>query len=79
MQQERKKDRRSPCRSFSALRTTLFTLTLEAEDRAVDGIAKRASLANDALSREPFSIDPALVERGLRGHSDTQNEHRQRL
>ena len=25
-------------------------------------------------SRDPFSVDPALVERGLRGHSDTQNE-----
>ena len=25
-------------------------------------------------SREPFTTDPALVERGLRGHADTQNE-----
>ena len=25
-------------------------------------------------SRDPFSVDPALVERGLRGHSETQNE-----
>jgi len=25
-------------------------------------------------SRDPFSVDPALVERGLRGHTDTQNE-----
>ena len=25
-------------------------------------------------SRDPFSVDPALVERGLRGHADTQNE-----
>jgi hypothetical protein len=24
--------------------------------------------------RDPFSVDPALVERGLRGHTDTQNE-----
>jgi len=24
--------------------------------------------------REPFSVDPALVERGLKGHADTQNE-----
>lgn len=23
--------------------------------------------------RQPFSVDPALVERGLRGHADTQN------
>lgn len=25
-------------------------------------------------SRDPSSVDPALVERGLRGHTDTQNE-----
>lgn len=25
-------------------------------------------------SRDPFSVDTALVERGLRGHTDTQNE-----
>jgi hypothetical protein len=25
-------------------------------------------------SRDPFSVDPALVERGMRGHTDTQNE-----
>jgi hypothetical protein len=24
--------------------------------------------------RQPFTVDPALVERGLRGHADTQNE-----
>ena len=24
--------------------------------------------------REPFTVDPALVERGLKGHSDKQNE-----
>jgi len=25
-------------------------------------------------TREPFTVDPALVERGLKGHADTQNE-----
>lgn len=25
-------------------------------------------------NRDPFSVDPALVERGLRGHTETQNE-----
>jgi hypothetical protein len=25
-------------------------------------------------NRDPFSVDPALAERGLRGHTDTQNE-----
>lgn len=29
--------------------------------------------ANPA-TREPFTVDPALIERGLRGHMDTQNE-----
>jgi hypothetical protein len=29
--------------------------------------------------REPFSVDPALVERGLKGHADTQNELAQAL
>jgi hypothetical protein len=24
--------------------------------------------------REPFTVDPALIERGLKGHADTQNE-----
>jgi hypothetical protein len=24
--------------------------------------------------REPFTVDPGLVERGLKGHADTQNE-----
>jgi hypothetical protein len=24
--------------------------------------------------RQPFTVDPALVERGLKGHADTQNE-----
>jgi hypothetical protein len=27
-----------------------------------------------ARSRDPFNVDPALAERGLRGHTDTQNE-----
>jgi hypothetical protein len=25
-------------------------------------------------TRQPFTVDPAIVERGLRGHADTQNE-----
>jgi hypothetical protein len=29
--------------------------------------------------REPFTVDPALVERGLKGHADTQNELAQAL
>jgi hypothetical protein len=33
--------------------------------------AARVSVLPDR--REPFSVDPAVVERGLRGHADTQN------
>jgi hypothetical protein len=29
--------------------------------------------------RDPFTVDPALVERGLKGHADTQNELAQAL
>jgi hypothetical protein len=35
---------------------------------------RRAQVTAPAGNPEPFSVDPALVERGLRGHADTQNE-----
>ncbi len=35
---------------------------------------RQAQVTDLAGSRDPFSVDPALVERGLRGHADTQNE-----
>lgn len=35
---------------------------------------RQAQVSNSLASRELFSVDPALVERGLRGHADTQNE-----
>jgi len=35
---------------------------------------RQAQVADLPGSRDPFSVDPALVERGLRGHADTQNE-----
>jgi hypothetical protein len=35
---------------------------------------RRAQVTELPGSRDPFSVDPALVERGLRGHTDTQNE-----
>jgi hypothetical protein len=39
------------------------------------GAPYREALVSDVPpSREPFTTDPALVERGLRGHADTQNE-----
>jgi hypothetical protein len=35
---------------------------------------RQAQVIELAGSPEPFSVDPALVERGLRGHAETQNE-----
>jgi hypothetical protein len=34
---------------------------------------RRARVVELPDRREPFTVDPALVERGLRGHADTQN------
>lgn len=45
--------------------------------RATDevGAAYRvATVSSVPAAREPFSVDPGLVERALRGHADTQNE-----
>lgn len=38
------------------------------------GAYRQAQVSESPASRDPFSVDPALVERGLRGHADTQNE-----
>jgi hypothetical protein len=35
---------------------------------------RQAQVTDLSGSRDPFSVDPALVERGLQGHTDTQNE-----
>jgi hypothetical protein len=43
-------------------------------ERAGVGTTYRAADENaTAATRDPFSIDPALVERGCRGHATTQN------
>jgi hypothetical protein len=39
----------------------------------VGGTYRPASVSNLRDTRDPFSVDPAVVERGLRGHADTQN------
>jgi hypothetical protein len=41
---------------------------------AVGEAYREARVSSLPLEREPFSVDPALVERGLKGHADTQNE-----
>lgn len=33
----------------------------------------RSVLESLPTTRQPFAVDPALVERGLRGHAETQN------
>jgi hypothetical protein len=38
------------------------------------GDYRRADEAAAVATRDPFSIDPALVERGIRGHAATQNK-----
>ena len=35
---------------------------------------REAQVSGLSTERQPFTVDPALVERGLRGHADTQNE-----
>jgi hypothetical protein len=35
---------------------------------------RQAQVTEQPGSRDPFSVDPTVVERGLRGHADTQNE-----
>jgi hypothetical protein len=35
---------------------------------------RQAQVSPLPTERQPFSVDPALVERGLKGHVDTQNE-----
>jgi len=49
------------------------TPTVEAE-HGLGVTYREARISYSSLEREPFSVDPALVERGLKGHADTQNE-----
>jgi hypothetical protein len=37
------------------------------------GTAYRKATTSDLVHRDPFIVDPAVVERGLAGHADTQN------
>ncbi len=42
-------------------------------DEPVGAAYRQASVSDPPDTRDPFSVDPAVVERGLRGHADTQN------
>jgi hypothetical protein len=35
---------------------------------------REARVGASPVARQPFTVDPALLERGLRGHAETQNE-----
>jgi hypothetical protein len=37
------------------------------------GAAYRVVTASQFVAREPFTVDPGVIERGLAGHADTQN------
>jgi hypothetical protein len=56
-----------------------------AEDQAVPATPMLGTAYREAKvsplpdERQPFIVDPALVERGLKGHADTQNELAQAL
>jgi hypothetical protein len=40
----------------------------------VGGTYREATVSGLPPERRPFTVDPSLVERGLKGHADTQNE-----
>ncbi len=46
--------------------------TAPADDDAL-GAAYRTATINELVQRDPYSVDPAVVERGLAGHANTQN------
>jgi hypothetical protein len=64
---------------FPVLATAADLVRPEAEDRSARtapslGTAYREARFSPLPSeRQPFTVDPALVERGLKGHSDMQN------
>jgi hypothetical protein len=65
---------------FPALATATGLASPATDDRKVPttpplGAAYREAHVSPLPSeRQPFTVDPALVERGLKGHADTQNE-----
>lgn len=63
---------------FPELGKALEPLPGPSEPQARPGLLgtdyRPAQVGATAGARQPFTTDPALVERGLRGHGDTQNE-----
>ena len=64
---------------FPALATAVELASPDAEDRStrttpsLGTVYREAQVSRLPSERQPFTIDPALVERGLKGHADTQN------
>jgi hypothetical protein len=54
--------------------TTEITATSTKPYDAVGAAYRRATWSELPDSRDPFAVDPALVERGLHAHVDTQNK-----
>jgi hypothetical protein len=62
---------------FNAVFATAHEPALGSADTVSPGLGapyRQAQAAELSGSPEPFSVDPEVVERGLRGHADTQNE-----
>jgi hypothetical protein len=57
----------------SATATVPFAGTESAGQTHIGAEYRPAAVSTLPDSRDPFSVDPAVVERGLRGHADTQN------
>jgi hypothetical protein len=63
---------------FDAVFAVADEPALSSADRAVSfglgAVYRQVPATEVSGSQDPFSVDPALTERGLRGHTDTQNE-----
>lgn len=61
----------------AAATTTALVGSTEAASAAASGLGdayRRAAVSPLPPTRAPFTVDPATVERGLRGHAETQNQ-----
>ena len=59
---------------FPSLRGSETTYQPADIRKSLGGDYRRASETQAVAQRDPFAVDPAIVERGLKGHARTQNE-----
>lgn len=57
----------------AALARATRAVTLPPAPGGPAGTTYREASVTGLAERDPFSVDPAIIERGLRGHADTQN------